>query len=253
MDYFDIGIMKIANAIGNGKSDKLIWKNHDINGWKESGVKKDGSPALSEGRCGYKVVEKIVGLDRLKKYMFDNNVKERSFTYYNNIKKCLDDLEIKYELIYNSFQFINSETEYNIFNRSYEESKDKYGRKMLLYPLLNSDIISVGECGTIDFIKEDEITNKPVKILFDVSNEHFDLIQGDEVELCDDIYIGSMGLYKKIDDKFEFIMSYSSVNKHNKSVQLKEKRYLIVLVMIVQNILLITFVTIRLKMKLDIY
>ena len=224
MDYFDIGIMKIANATGNGKSDKLIWKNQDINGWKESGVKKDGSPALSEGRCGYKVIEKIVGVDRLKKYMFDNNVKERSFTYYNNIKKCLDDLEIKYELIYNSFQFINSETEYNIFNRSYEESKDKYGRKMLLYPLLNSDIISVGECGEMDFINEGE---KIPKILFDVSNEHFDLIQGDEVELCDDIYIGSMGLYKKIDDKFEFLMSYSFVNKHNKSVQLKEKRYLI--------------------------
>lgn len=225
MDYFDVGLMKIGTASGNGRSDKLIWKNCDINGWKEDGKKKDGTPKLFEGRCGYEVVKKIVGEDRLKKYMFDNNVKERSFYYYNNIKKCLDLLKIKYELIYNSFQFKNDETEYDIFNRSYEESKDKYGRKMLLYPLLNDDVICVGEQSDIDFIDEDA----PVvpKILFDVSNEHFDLIEGNQAELCDNLFVGSMGIYKKVENDFEFVMSYSFVNKHNKSVQLKEKRYLI--------------------------
>ena len=80
--------MKIGTASGNGKSDKLLWKNCDINGWREDSLaskKKDGSPKLFEGRCGYEVVKKIVGEDRLKKYMFDNNVKERGFYYYNNI------------------------------------------------------------------------------------------------------------------------------------------------------------------------
>ena len=235
LDYFDIGLMKVATAGGNGKSDKLIWKNHDINGWKATGEKKkNGEDKMVEGRCGYEVVKKIVGEEVLRSYMFENNVKERSFYYFNTIKKCLDKLKIKFELVYNSFKFEDKDTEYKIFDGTPDEqSTDKYGRKMLLYKLKNEHV-----CAVMDFKEPDQDEEIEHQILFDVSNEHFDLINSDEPELEDDLYISSNGIYKKVqkpkgldcsacDDDFEFVMSYSFINKHNQSSQLSKRRYLI--------------------------
>lgn len=212
LNYFDIGLMKIATAGGNGKADKLLYKNCDING---------------DGKCGFLMLQKIVGVDKLKKYMYENNKKERSFYYWSAIKECIEFFKIPVQLYYNSIKFADDDTEYEIFNRDAEESKDKYGRKMLMYKLKNEDVTPVyGESFNYDRNDEGDMDIKPFKIIFDVSNSHFDLMT-ENTELIDNLYMGSNGIYKKEDDDFKLVMSYSFVNRNNESSQLRNRRYLI--------------------------